>query len=81
MSIRNLFSKAFSSAVSFAAIGAIALAGKSTEAVVADAGREAPVEAAIDLLVGSEELGYVQVGDKASDICEVYPSFPGCEVE
>ena len=77
MNIRNFIRKAVSSSLSITAIGAIALAGKSTDVV---ASAEEANDDTMNLLVGDQgDVGYVQSGDVANDICQYIPWLPECQ--
>ena len=70
--------KAISSSLSITAIGAIALAGKSTDVV---ASAEAANADAMNLLADDQgDIGYVQSGDVANNDCQYIPWLPECQV-
>ena len=79
MDIRNLLKKTLTSSLSIAAIGAIALAGKSTDAASAT---DAVADDGLNLIADDQgDLGYVQSGDVANDLCDYQPWLPGCAAE
>ena len=76
MDIRNFLKKTLTSTLSVAAIGAIALAGKSTDAASTTDSTNGD---GLNLITDDQgDLGYVQSGDVANDYCDTQPWLPQC---
>ena len=79
MNVRNFIKKALTSTLSITAIGAIALAGKSTDAASTT---DSANDDGLNLIADDQgDLGYVQSGDVANDVCDYVPWLPECAAE